>query len=85
MNISPGIIHLCAGDDMGAGFHQLGDGLAVARAFEDEIGDQRDRFRVVELDAALEASPRHHGGGGDQELVLFPRGQKHVGASTLVS
>src|SRR6516164_3003109 len=41
---------LYARKDVGAAFHQLGDGAAVARAFEDEVGDQRDGFRMVELD-----------------------------------
>ena len=32
-------MHLRAGDDLRAGLHQLGDGAAVARALDDEIGD----------------------------------------------
>ena len=36
---------LGARDHMGAGFHQVGDAAAVARAFQDEIGDQRHRLR----------------------------------------
>ena len=60
-------------------FHQLGDGAAVARAFEDEIGDQRDRFRMVELDAALQPAARHHRGHGDQQLVFFARREIHRG------
>src|SRR5262245_52282394 len=51
--------HLCAGDDVGAGFHQLGDGAAIARTFQDEVGDERDRLWMVELDAALEPAPRY--------------------------
>ena len=43
------IHHLRARDHLRAKLHQLGDGLAVARAFEDEIGDQRDRLRRLSL------------------------------------
>ena len=57
--------------------HQLGDAAAVARAFQDEIGDQRDRFGMVELDAALQPAARHHRGHGDQQLVLFARREIH--------
>jgi hypothetical protein len=56
---------------MGAGLHQVGDGAAVARALDDEVGDERDRLGIVELDAALEPAARHHGGHGDEQLVLF--------------
>src|SRR5580658_1642023 len=47
--------HLRAGDDIGAALHEFGDAVAVARALENEIGNQRNRFRMVELDAALKA------------------------------
>ncbi len=56
---------------MRAGFHEIGDGAAVARALDDEVGDQRDRLRVIQLHAAFEAAPRHHRRHGDEELVLF--------------
>src|SRR5829696_8971445 len=46
-------------------------------AVHDLVGGQRDRLRVVELDAALEPPARHHGGHGDQQLVLLPRGEIH--------
>ena len=49
---------LRAGDDMGAGIHQIGDGAAVAGAFDDEIADQRDRLGIVEFE------PRARAGGG---------------------
>jgi len=41
--------HLRPGQDLRAGLHQLGDGAAVARALDDEIGDDGNRLRVVEL------------------------------------
>ena len=38
--------------------HQVGDGAAVGRALENEIGDQRDRFGMIELDAGVRAARR---------------------------
>src|SRR5438105_8544408 len=72
---------LRAGDDLRAGLHKFGDGAAVARALDDEVGDDGDRLGVVELDAALQPAARHHGRHRDQELVLFAGGEIH--ASTL--
>ncbi len=62
---------------MGAGLHQVGDRSAVARALDDEVGDQRDGLGIVQLDAALEPASRDHGGHGDEQLVLFARRQIH--------
>ena len=45
-------------DHGGAVAHQFGDGLAVARAFQHIVGDQRHRLGVVELDAALAGAAR---------------------------
>ena len=45
--------HLSPGEHMRARLHELGNGLAVARTFDDEIGDQRHALRVIELDSAL--------------------------------
>src|SRR5580693_6878143 len=69
--------HLGAADDVGAGFHQFGDATPVARAFDDEIRDQRNRFGMIELDAAFEPPPRHHRRHGDQQLVFLARGELH--------
>src|SRR5882757_186776 len=71
------IHHLVAGEDVGALLHQLGDAFAVARAFQDEVADQRHRFRMVELDAAIEAAARHDRGHRNQQFVFFPRRQIH--------
>src|SRR5438105_3198121 len=65
-----------------AGWHQLGDGAAVACALDDEVGDDGDRLGVVKLDATLQPAARHHGSHRDQELVLFAGREIH--ASTLV-
>src|SRR5215471_9715820 len=71
------IHHLRARDDMRAFLHELGYRAPVACAFENEIGDERDGLRVIELDAALEAASRHHRRRGDQKLILFARCQIH--------
>jgi hypothetical protein len=69
--------HLLAADDRGASRHQLGDAPAVARTLEHVVGDQRDRLRVVQPDAALEPPARDHCGDRHQQLVLLPRGEIH--------
>ncbi len=51
---------------------------AIARTLDHEVGDKRDGFRVVQLDAALEPAPRHDGGHGDEQLVLLARRQIHA-------
>src|SRR5690242_18448773 len=76
-HLGDAVHHLRARHHMRAFLHQLGDGFAVARAFQDEIGNQRNRLRVIELDAALEPPARHHGGNRDQQLVLLTRRQVH--------
>src|SRR3954464_11018722 len=45
--------HLVAGQNLRAALHQLCHGAAIARTLQDEIGDDRDRFGMVELDAAI--------------------------------
>src|SRR5690606_32046975 len=52
--------HLIARYDMGARFHEFGNRAPVPGAFDDEVGDERDGFGVVELDTALQAPARHH-------------------------
>src|SRR4051812_20699126 len=46
---------LLAAQHLGASLHEVGHRAAVTRAFDDVVGDQRDRLGMVELDAALEA------------------------------
>jgi hypothetical protein len=76
------IHHLRPRQHLSASLHQFGDGAAVAGALDDEVGDDGNRFGVVELDAPLEAAARHHGRHRDQELVFFAGRQIH--ASTRV-
>ena len=58
--------------------HQFGDGASVAGAFEQVVGEDRDRFGVVEFQAARLSTSRQFSGVGQQQAVLFVRGQKHV-------
>ena len=76
---------LRTGDGLCAGLHQFGHGAAVARALDDEIGNDRDGFGMVELDAALEAPARHHGRHRDQKLVLFAGRKIHAGTLTILT
>src|SRR5262249_40722981 len=76
---------LAAGEHVRARIHQLGNGLAVARTFDDEIGDERHRLGMIELDAALAPPARHHRSHGDEQLVFFTRGQVHGLPSNLRS
>ena len=69
--------HLAAGDHAGARLHQVGDGAAVAGAFDHEVGDQRDGLRVVQFDAAGEALAGDLCGHGDQQLVFLAFGEAH--------
>ena len=46
-------------EDGGAETHELGDGAAIARAFENGRGDQRHGFGVVELEPARFAALGH--------------------------
>src|SRR3954471_12295884 len=73
---------LRTGQHLRAGLHQIGDGAAVARALDDEIGDDGYRLGMVELDAAIQPATRDDRGHRDQKLVLFAGRQIH--ASTLM-
>ena len=52
-------------------FHQRGDGFAIARAFHNKGADQRDRFRIIELNPARKAAFGNQRGGEQQQLVFF--------------
>lgn len=69
---------LIAGEDMGTGFHEFGNGAAIARAFDDEIGNEGDGLGMVELDATLEPATCHIGSHRNQKLVLLARGEIHA-------
>ncbi|QTK80695.1 hypothetical protein AT6N2_C3209 [Agrobacterium tumefaciens] len=69
--------HLITGNDMRAGFHQIGNGTAITGALDDEIGNQRNRFRIVQLHATFQPAARHHSGHGNQQLVFFSWAKVH--------
>ena len=75
--------HLVSGQDLRARLHQLCHGATIAGALDNEIGNDGNRLGMVELDAALEPSPRHHGRHRNQKLVLFAGRQIHE--CTLIS
>ena len=57
--------------------HQLGHGAPVAGTLEQVVGDHRDGLGVVQPQAARLPAARQLGGIGDQQPVLFVRGQTH--------
>ena len=57
--------------------HDLGDRSAVADQLEDLRRDQRDRFGMIQFEAARAALSRELAGGKNQQLVDFARSQMH--------
>src|SRR6185369_8230249 len=55
-HLGDAIHHLCTCENLRTGVHEIGDGAAIARAFENEIRDQRNRFGMIQFDAAFEAT-----------------------------
>src|SRR6056297_2784188 len=70
---------LLAGQHLRALFHERGHGLAVPRSLDDEVGDEGDGLRVVQLHAPFQAVARDHRGERYQQLVFFPGGEMHTG------
>ena len=66
-----------AGENLAAADHQLGHRAAVAGTLEEVVGDHRDGLGMVELQAARLSASRQFGGIGQQQPVLFMRGQEH--------
>jgi len=66
---------LAATENACAVLHQLRDAAAVTCPFENEIGDEGHGFGVVEFDATLQATARHHRRHGNKQLVFFSRCQ----------
>jgi hypothetical protein len=69
--------HLFTAEQGGAVVHQIGHGLAVARAFEQRRGDVGHGFRVIEFHATGQTPLGNQAGGEDQQLVFFAWGQVH--------
>src|SRR5262245_35906263 len=73
--------HVVAAEHGEPGFHQLGHTPAVADALEDLGRDERERLRVIELEAASAPAARNLGRGEDEELLLLAGGEVHRRAS----
>ena len=67
-----------AAQHLAARGHQLGHGPAVAGALEHERGQDGDRLRVVQLQAAAPAALGHVRGQRDEQSLLLVFGQPHV-------
>jgi len=76
-HLGDAVHQLVAGQDVGAGLHQVGDAAPVARALDDEVADQGDGLGMVQLDAAFQPPPRDLGRHGDQKLVLLTWAKVH--------
>ena len=70
--------HVVGGQDRRSERHQIGDAASLARAFEDFVGDDRDRFRMVELQSLGAALSRQLGGGKDRQAFQFGRREQHA-------
>ena len=57
--------------------HDLGDALAFTGQFQQLSGDERDRFGMIEFEAAFSARTGELSGDEDQELIAFLRRQVH--------
>src|SRR5437867_958571 len=73
--------HVAAGEDRRAELHQLGHRAAVADTFQDLRGDERQRLRMIELEATTAPPARQLRRGEDQKLFLLARCQVHRRAS----
>ena len=69
--------HVGGGEDRGAERHQVGDAFAFARAFENFVGDDGDRLRMIELEPLGAAFARELGGGEYGETFKLGRRQQH--------
>jgi hypothetical protein len=56
---------------------KLGNAASVAGAFDNLVGDDGDRFRIIELQPPRAASARQFGGGIDGQSFHLGRCQKH--------
>src|SRR5258708_5494611 len=65
--------HIAACEECCAIAHEVGDGSTVARSFKDGTRNERNRFRIVELEPACSASFGEQSGGEEQQLVFFSR------------
>ena len=71
---------IVTGEHRSALAHEMCHGLAVASTFHHGGADERNRLRVVELQATGATAFSQQRRGEDQQLVFFTRGEFHFGA-----
>src|SRR4029434_4485436 len=67
--------HIFASKDRGAVAHQVCDATPVPRAFHDLVGDDGDGLGVVQLETAGLPAAGEVGGGDNEQLFDFARGE----------
>ena len=76
--------HITPREDAAALAHQLSDGFSVACAFHYGCADERNRFWVIEFQAARAAPFSQQGSRKNQQLVFFTGSQFHESLSNTV-
>jgi len=71
--------HIGELEDGRAVAHHVGDRPAIAGAFDDLVGDDRDRLRIIQFQPARLTAPGQVGGRDDEQLFAFAGGQMHGG------
>src|SRR5215813_2537196 len=70
--------NLLASQNLAATGHDIGDGLALSSSFQNEVANERDTLRIVELYATCQPSARHQRSHRDEELVSLTRRKVHA-------
>src|SRR5262249_510046 len=65
--------------------HEVGNGLTITSSFQNEVANERDTLRIVELYAAREPRARHQRSHRDQELVSLARRKIHAAAFSMTT
>jgi hypothetical protein len=69
--------HIGLREDGRAEAHQFRHRLPIAGAFEDLVGDDRDRFGIIQLQSPLLTPARKVGGDHDEKFFLVARREMH--------
>jgi hypothetical protein len=62
---------LLTGYDVGAMLHQIGHAATISRTLNDEVADQSDGFRMVQLDPPFQPATGDSSGHGNKKLVFL--------------
>ena len=65
--------HVASREDGRAKAHEISDRSPIARAFQNLVGDDGDRFRVVQLQPPFLTPAREVGGDHDEKFFLVAR------------